>query len=138
MAPVKPNESEAYNKGSSFIFSIIEQMHTCYKFTGLFAFSYTVKTGITISLSTYLKLIGLTAMYSFLIYYDLQIGASSSIAGDKSRLFNTGIRVLITVSLCFSNAVVICTFLGRHLQMYLLNMYDTIEKEVTAEVHLAY
>lgn len=114
----------------SFVNKTLKTVYRCYTFSGLVAYRYSIETGIVVSRQTFIKLIALCVMYSTLIYYDSYIGASSSVAGENSALFNSGIRLFITSSLSFSMSTVFFGYFGRSQFTHLFSDYDAIEQKV--------
>lgn len=115
---------------TSFVNKTLMTVYRCYAFSGLVAYRYSNEDGIVVSPKTFFKLIVLCAMYSALIYYDSYIGASSSVAGENSALFNSGIKLLITSSLSFSMGTVLFGYFGRSQFALLLKDYEAVEHKV--------
>lgn len=115
---------------SFFMACVLDRVSSICRLSGIIAYDLSVESGITLSQTVYVRLVGLTATYSALIYFDSYIGASNSIGGNSSTLFNTGIRLLTTTSLLYAISIVIYSFCCIPILRDFLADYTFIERKV--------
>lgn len=118
------NQDSYINQLNNILFPMAECL-------GLLQFRYSVELDELIVLPRHLiQLFGFCVVYASLIYYDVSSGESISVAGEKSTIFNTGMKITTTASFSFSLITVSYTYIIRRRIVSMLSMFSAVRRAV--------